>query len=59
MRCDQHLQLSDQLAAGADDEVDLDPLLERVEPHLLEPDNVLGDRRLVLDIGERSSTPQR
>lgn len=40
-------------------QIDLEPLLERHEPQLLEAADLVAGRRLVLEIGERRPPPER
>ena len=56
---DQRLELSDQLAVAATREVGLDPLLERDEPQLLEPRDLRLGERLVRQVAQRGTAPER
>src|SRR5438309_8552305 len=56
---DQRLQLADELAVAAEREICLNPLLETGEPQLLEPRDRPLRPRLVRELGERRSPPER
>ena len=56
---DERLELGDELRALAELEVGVDPLLERLEPQLLEPADLALGERLEGEVGERRATPER
>ena len=59
MALDERLQLGDELAPRPELEVGVDPLLERVQPQLLEPADLALREALELEIGERRPAPER
>ena len=58
MLLDELFQLAHQLACRAELEVGLDPLLERREPHLLEPAQFVTGKRLERQVLERAAAPE-
>ena len=56
---DERLELADELRVAAEREVGVDPLLERREAELLEPDDRGLRERLVGEVGERGAAPER
>jgi len=56
---DQALQLTDQLAAGAEGQVGLDPLLQADQAQLVQPRDLGLGEGLVAKVGQRWSPPQR
>ena len=56
---DERRQLADELRVLPAGEIGVDPRLERRKPLLLELAARLGRERLVREIGERLSTPER
>ncbi len=52
-------ELPDELGVPAAGEVGLDPLLERVQPQLVEPERLRHEQAALGDVGERRSAPQR
>ena len=59
LRCDERLELGDELGVAPEREVRLDPLLERDEPELLEPGDLGLGERLVEEVRERRPAPER
>ena len=58
VRGDERLQLGDQVGARAGGEVGLDPLLERGDPELLEPERLGAGERLVGEVAERRAADE-
>ena len=56
---DQPLQLRDQRLVAAEGEVGLDPILDRDQPRLLEPGDLVLGERLIGEVGERRPAPER
>ena len=56
---DQLLELGDQFAVPAERQLRLDPLLESGEAQLLQPGDLARGERLVREVGQRRSPPQR
>src|SRR4051794_39806067 len=56
---DQHLQLADQLRVAAEREIGLDPLLHRRQPEILQSSRFHTCKRLVPEVGQRRTTPER
>src|SRR6187551_999982 len=59
MLLDECLELSDQLIVAPEDEVSVDPELERCEPDLLEPGNRRLSEALVREVGKHRAPPKR
>ena len=58
MAADQLLELGDDLGVPAERQVRVDPLLERVQPLLLEPRDLGAREPVARHVGERRSAPQ-
>ena len=56
---DERAQLPDELCVAAAREVGLDPLLERVQPHLVQPQRFGNEQAALGDVRERRAAPQR
>ena len=56
---DERLQLGDQLRVGLDLEIGRDPVLQRAEPKVLEPVDLVLRKVLELRVGERRTAPER
>ena len=52
-------QLGHERLVPAERELGVDPILERLEPELLEPVDVRARERLVGQVGERTAPPER
>jgi hypothetical protein len=59
MRADGGLELGNELSVTAQAEVGLDALLERLQPQLLEARDLGLSERLVGEVGQRRTAPQR
>ena len=59
LRGDERFQLGDELGVPPEREVGLDPLLERDRAELLEPRDLRLRERLVEEVGERGTAPER
>ena len=59
MFADERLELGDELAIAAQQAVGLEPPLERQQPELLESPHLVLRERLVREVGERRSAPER
>ena len=59
VRGDQRLELGQDVLVAAEREVGLDPILERGEPQVLEPPDLVLRERLVREVGERRAAPER
>jgi hypothetical protein len=59
MLAHQELELGNQICMPAECEVDLDSLLERSQPELLEPPPLELHERVELDVRERGAAPER
>ena len=55
---DQRLQLGDRVPVAAEREVELQPVLERGQPHALEPRALAGRAAEQLDVGQRRAPEQ-
>jgi hypothetical protein len=58
MKHHKRLELADQLRITRENQVRLDPPLERVKPLLLEPHDLGGGELLIREIGERGAAPE-
>ena len=58
VRGDQRLELGQDVLMAAEREVGLDPILERRQPQVLEPPDLVLRERLVREVGERRSAPE-
>ncbi len=58
MLADQRLQLGDRLPVAPEGEVELQPVLERGQPHALEPRALAGGAAEQLDVGQRQAPEQ-
>ena len=56
---DEGLELRAQLAVPSQREVGRDPLLERLQPKLVQPVGLTLDERFVSKLGERRAAPER
>jgi hypothetical protein len=59
VRRHERIELADELAMPAGRQAALDGNLGRAQPQILQPANLRGGERLVCDVGERGSAPQR
>ena len=55
---DQRLELADELSVATERQVGLDPLLERGQPHVLEPPRLDARKRLLAELRERRPAPE-
>ena len=59
MLADERLQFCDELGVTAERKVGFDPLLDRTQAELLEPEPLGRRRRSGVELRERLSAPQR
>jgi hypothetical protein len=59
VRCDERLELGHERALAAERELDLDPILGRRKPELIEAVSLRPHERVELHVGKRPSAPER